>query len=79
MVDVEPHPQEENLIKEININKITNKQIRRFLNLKNEGYDQMDALGANVLQSYFGEYSTSAKAYKTQGGNDEFFQEVAKF
>ena len=33
----------------------------------------------DTLRSYFGEYSPSAKAFQTQGGEDEFFHEVAKF
>ena len=32
-----------------------------------------------TLRSYFGEYSPSAKAFQTMGGQDEFFHEVAKF
>ena len=39
----------------------------------------MENLKPEVLQSYFGDYSPSAKAYQTQGGEDKFFQEVAKF
>ena len=33
----------------------------------------------DVLSSYFGKYSPSAKAFQAQGGEDEFFHEVAKF
>ena len=33
----------------------------------------------DVLKSYFGEYSPSAKAFQMQGGEDEFFDEVTKF
>ena len=32
-----------------------------------------------MLRSYFGEYSPSAKAFQTHGGEDKFFHEVAKF
>ena len=32
----------------------------------------------DILSSYFGEYSPSAKAYQTQGGEDEFFHQVAR-
>ena len=39
----------------------------------------MEKLNPKVLRSYFGEYSPSAKAYKTDDGKDEFFQELAKF
>ena len=38
-----------------------------------------DALETKTLQSYFGQYSPSAKAYGTQGNSDLFFQEVVKF
>ena len=39
----------------------------------------MDAVDSEVLQSYFGEYSPSIKDYRTKGGNDLFFHDVAKF
>ena len=39
----------------------------------------MDTIQIKVLESYFGEYSPSAKAYRTQGGEDVFFHDVAKF
>ena len=39
----------------------------------------MEKLDPEVLWSYFGDYSPSAKAYQTQGGQDEFFHEVVKF
>ena len=39
----------------------------------------MDLLDGNVLESNFGEYSPSAKAYRTHGGKDVFFYDVANF
>ena len=36
-------------------------------------------LQADILLSYFGMYSPFAKAYRTQGGDDQLFQEVANF
>ena len=47
--------------------------------MKREGFDVVQKLDKDVLRSYFGEYSPSAKAYQTQGGRDDFFHEVAKF
>ena len=41
--------------------------------------DGIDPLKLELLRSYFRGYSASAEAYKTQGGEDELFQEVAKF
>ena len=39
----------------------------------------MEAVEKEILNSYVGEYSTSAKAYRIQGGPIVFFREVAKF
>ena len=79
VADVKPHPCTAQIVNQINVAKITNKQVRQFLNLKMEGFDGMAPLKPEVLRLYFGKYSPSAKAYKTQGGEDELFQEVAKF
>ena len=79
VVDVEPHPRAAEIVNQIDVAKITNKQVRRFWNLKREGFNAMDPLKPKVLRSYFGEYSPLAKAYKTQGGEEELFQEVVKF
>ena len=47
--------------------------------MRREGFDAVKKVTKEGLRSYFGQYSPSAKAYKTQGGRDEFFHEVAKF
>ena len=39
----------------------------------------MDTLKVEILESYFGEYYPSTKAYHAQGGSDVFFHNVAKF
>ena len=75
----ELHPHAAQIIQQIDITRITNKQVRRLLNLKREGFNVMQKLYLDVLRSYFGAYSPSAKAYQTQGGEDEFFHEVVKF
>ena len=79
VADAEPHPEAEEIIKHIDANQITNKQVCRFLNLKNEGYNVMHTLDIDVLQSYFGEYSLSSKSYLTVGGLDVLSHDVAKF
>ena len=43
------------------------------------GFDAVKKPTEEALQSYFSEYSPSAKAYQTNGGKDEFFHEVARF
>ena len=74
-----PHPNAVEITQQIDIAKITNKQVRRILNLKREGFDAVQKMDKETLRSYFGEYSPSAKAFQTMGGHDEFFHEVAKF
>ena len=39
----------------------------------------MEVPDADMLEPYFGEYSTSAKAYRTQGIPDALFRELVKF
>ena len=63
IADVEPHPLVVEIVKEIDVDKSSNQQVDRFLNLKNEGYNMMESLETEVLESYFGPYSPSAKSY----------------
>ena len=53
--------------------------MHRTLKLKREGFDIVQKMDKDTLRSYFGEYSPSAKAFQTLGGQDEFFHEGAKF
>ena len=79
IAEASPHPNAAKIAQQIDIAKITNKQVRRILNLKREGFDAVQKLDKETLRSYFKEYSPSAKAFQTMGGQDEFFHEVAKF
>ena len=73
-----PHPNVAELVQQIDIAKITNKQVHRTLNLKREGFDVVQKMNKETIRSYFGDYSPSAKAFQTMGGQDKFFHEVAK-
>ena len=79
IAEAEPHPNVAELLQQIDISKITNKQVRRTLKLKREGFDVVQKMDKDTLRSYFGKYSPSAKAFQTMGGQDEFFHELAKF
>ena len=79
IAEATPHPNVLELVQQIDIAKITNKHVRTILNLKREGFDVVQKMDKETLRSYFGEYSPSAKAFQTMGGQDEFFHEVAKF
>ena len=50
-----------------------------FLNLKTEGYNEMDNLDEDILYSYFGPHSLSAKSHLTNNRPYVFFHAVAKF
>ena len=63
-----PHPNTAGIAQKIEIAKITNKQVRRILNLKREGFDAVQKMDKETLRSYFGEYSPSAKSFQTMGG-----------
>ena len=62
VADSEPHPHATQIIQQIDVTKIRNKQVHRLLNLKREGFDVVTKLDPDVLKPYFGEYSPSAKA-----------------
>ena len=79
VAEADPHPQAEALVEELDNTKITPKKIRKTLQMPRGGFDAVKKPTPEVLQSYFGEYSPSAKAYQTYGGRDEFFHEVARF
>ena len=61
-----PHPNAHNIGMKINVDIITNPTIRKKLGLSPLGDRCFDSLPTAVLEKYFGEYSASTKAYKTQ-------------
>ena len=79
VAEVEPHPCAAEILQQIDVSEITNKKVRCVLEFKREGFNVVQKMDKDVLRSYFGEYSPSAKAFQTQGGVDEFFHEVANF
>ena len=49
------------------------------MGLKHGGHPDIEIPPQQVFKSYFGEYSASAKANRTQGGPKELFRDLAKF
>ena len=39
----------------------------------------MENANTEILEGYFGDYSPTTKAYRTQGGPDLLFREIATF
>ena len=63
----------------LNINTVTNASIWRKLCLFATGEKHFEIPPSDELEKYFGQYSTSAKAYRTKKIPNPFFREIAKF
>jgi hypothetical protein len=62
-----------------NIEDLSPGAIRAFLDLEHGGEPGVETLDEAQLTEYFGDFSVTAKAYKTLGGPDECFREFAGF
>ena len=75
----EAPPNSHDMATKINIDMITNATIRKTLGLTSTGERHFEIAPSEVLECYFGEYSLSAKAYRTWDAPDAFFREIVKF
>ena len=57
---------------------MTNNIIRPTLDLKCGGEHEVEMQPHTTLKEYFGMYSISGKAYRTYGGPNKFFREIAR-
>ena len=58
---------------------VTNATVRKKLSLSTIGEKNFDVAPAETLQKYFGEYSTTTKAYTTKEIPNASFGQVFKF
>ena len=73
------HPNAMEMASKLNIDTLTNSMVRRKLGLNSTGEHHFDIFPTEVLERYFGEYSQSAKAYRTRNIPHPFFRDIAKF
>ena len=73
------HPDALEIAKKLNVDMMTNSTIQKKLGLSTNGEKHFDISLVETLEKYFGEYSVSAKAYRTKDIPNPFFREVAKF
>ena len=73
-----PHPEACNIAKKLNVDTITNATVRQKFGLSGLGEKHFDIARVETLAKYFGEYSTTAKAYRTKEIRNAFFRKVAK-
>ena len=79
VAEAPPHPEALDIAKKLNIETVSDASIRKKLSLSATGEKHFDIPPTDALEKYFGEYSTSAKVYRTKEIPNPFFQEVAKF
>ena len=78
IMEVPPHQEAEKIVKEIDTELITEEAIRALIGLPEGGIFTIDNPTPEQLRKYFGEYSLASKAYRTQGGEDALFREIAR-
>ena len=78
IIDAPAHPDAQRVGKEVCPEAITNNVIRQALELQRGGDHDADIPPAAKLKEYFGEYSASGKAYRTYGGPNKVFGEIAR-
>ena len=67
------HPDAQEIAKKLNVDTVMNGSIRKELGLMAVGEKHFEIPPAEDLERYFGEYSTSAKAYRTKDIPNTFF------
>ena len=78
IMEAPPHKEADKVIKEIDTEVITEEAIRALTGLPEGGIFQIDNPTSEQLIKYFGEYSLASKGYRTQGGEDTLFREIAR-
>ena len=75
VADAPPHEELEKFTLKIDLEEISKGIV--LIGLPAGGLHSMEKPSTVILTKYFGEYSIASKAYKTQGGENPLFQEVA--
>ena len=72
------HKESEKGAKKIDLEKITEVAIYALIILLEGGIFSIENPSPETLMKFFNEYSLTSKAYRTQGGDDALFREVAR-
>ena len=78
VTDAPPHPDAQEIARRIHPDTLTNNMIRAALDLKRGGEHEVEIPPHTTLKEYFGTYSISGKVYRTYGGPNRFFGEIAR-
>ena len=77
VIDTPAHPDAQEIACRIHPNTVTNNMIHATLDLKRGGEHEVEIPPHTTLKEYFGMYSISGKAYRTYGGPNKSFGEIA--
>ena len=78
VIDAPTHPDAQAVARRISSETITNNVIRAALDLQQGGDHDVEIPPVTTLKEYCGEYSASGKAYRTYGGPNRAFGEIAR-
>ena len=78
IADAPPHADPEQATTTIDLSEITEGAVQALTGLQAGGLRSIECPSNQILFEYFGEYSLSCKAYRTQGGQNLLFGEVAR-
>ena len=78
IADAPPHAEPEQAAATIDLSEITEGAVQALTGLQAGGLRSIENPSNQILFEYFGEYSLSSKAYRTQGGQNLLFGEVAR-
>ena len=78
ILDTPAHPNAAHVARQIHPDTITNNMVRATLGLRRGGDHEVEIPPTETLEAYFGTYSVTGKAYRTYGGPDKAFGEIAR-
>ena len=78
IADAPPHDEPEQAAAAVDIAEVTEGAVQALTGIKEGGLQTIELPSSQILFEYFGEYSLSSKAYRTQGGENLLFGEVAR-
>ena len=78
VIDAPPHPEAQEIVQQLHPNTVTNNLICSALGIQCRGEHDIKIPPHTILKDYFGLYSVSGKAYRTYGGPNRFFGEIAR-
>ena len=78
IADAPPHDEPKHVTATINLSEITEGTVQALTGLHAGGLQLVQCPSNKIMFDNFGEYSLSSKAYRTRGGQDLLFREVAR-